>query len=1033
MRIIKYFALAVLLLFSWAWYQHALLAEEADAEGIRFFETKIRPVLVETCYECHSANSNILKAGLHVDSKQGLLDGGDSGAAIVPGKPDESLLLETLRYDPLGYQMPPSGKLPDAVIADFEKWIQMGAPDPRTETVPNTAKKSFDIDSRRSFWSFQLPKASPVPDVQRDQWPRQKIDYFILAAQEEVGLEPAEEADRRTLIRRAYFDVIGLPPTFEETEQFANDPDPTAYEKLVDRLLASQHYGERWARNWLDVVRYAEDNVNMGPHNGPYPNAYRYRDWVVNALNSDLPFDEFIRRQLATDFLDSTGRDDLPALGLLGLSPEYHKELMLSESALAGVYADEWEDRVDVVGRGLLGLTIACARCHDHKFDPISARDYHAMAGVFASIRQTTRPLISDEEIAASQPARDKIAAIKKTLEANNAKLKSLTEQDMTSPLIQELASENSRLKKEITEIRSSTPNIDIPMAAAVTEEQVRIEPISETHQQIVYYPNKPRDLPIFIRGNVTTPGEIEPRRFLEVLANGEPQPFQQGSGRLELANAIASPDNPLTARVFVNRMWLVYFGEGLVDSPSNFGVSGSMPSHPELLDDLAHRFMEQGWSIKKMHREILLSATYRQSSQAVDPNKRSQVDPENRLLSHFNRKRLDAEAYHDALLIAGGNLDREMGGPSGSIDDSNFNRRAIYAKISRQSPSPYLQVYDFPDPTIHSERRVETTTALQQLFVMNSPFARQQAMRLADRATDSNRVERIREVHRLLFGREPTREEIQLGEAYLSMSINPVVVENESAEPPRFVGNRVRAQIPELGANYSVEFWFRNELHHDKRPVTGYFFSRAEESGVPTGGDHLGITGTHQGGQPGRLIYYNGDRLKSAIIGRATLETSRWYHLVYIREGSEVRLYLNGNAEPEVSGIAAIDFDLSDSELFLGGRNDRFANFQGQLGGVAIYDRALSPDEITGHYERSEHVGDHVQFAKHAEAMMEGNPVGLWPLFEYSEFPKKIDNRCSSQFNATYEGAAGLHQEITPWVRYCHALLCSNELMYVD
>ncbi|MCC9608036.1 DUF1553 domain-containing protein [Blastopirellula sp. JC732] len=1008
-------------------------AAEPDAEGIRFFETKIRPVLVAHCYECHSAKSETLRAGLLVDSNHGLLTGGDSGASIVPGKPDESLLLETLRYDPLSYQMPPNGKLSDAVIADFEKWIKMGAPDPRNDAPDTPVKQPFDIDSRRSFWSFVPPTAQPAPEVEQQAWPRQKIDAFVLAALEKAGLHPAAEADRRTLIRRVYFDLIGLPPTYDEIEQFAADPDPAAYEKLVDRLLASPHYGERWARRWLDVVRYGEDNVNMGPNNGPYPDAYRYRDWVVKAMNDDVPLDQFLRRQLATDFLEETGRDDLPALGLIGLSPENHKELKLKVATLEGIYADEWEDRVDVVSRGLMGLTVACARCHDHKYDPISSRDYYALAGVFASVRQTTQPIISDEEIAKTQPARDEIAALEKSVKENDDKIKSLKKDAPKSPEIGELETKNKQAKAKITEIRAATPGIDIPTAAAITDEQVRIEPLTEDEQQIVYYANKPRDLPVFIRGNLASPGEIEPRRFLEVLSDGEPAPFANGSGRLELAAAIADSNNPLTARVFVNRVWMYHFGEGLVDTPSNFGATGSRPTHPELLDDLAVRFMEQGWSTKKLHRELLLSATYRQSSQPADPEKSNLHDPGNRLLSRFRRQRLDAEAYHDALLVAGGNLNRTLGGPSGDIDKPDFDRRAIYAKISRKSLSQFLQVYDFPDPTIHSERRAETTTALQQLFVMNSPFAQQQARHLAERASGETLVEKIQDVHRLLLGREPTPEEIALGEAYVSESSQVDREKPETWEPPSFAGSRARAEIPSLGDIYSVELWFRNTMPHEERPIAGYFFSRGVETSVPSGGDHLGIMGRHQKDSSGRLIYYNGDRLKTALLGRTTLETNRWYHLVFTRQGSEVRLYLNGNADPEVSGVAEVDFPLKESSLFLGGRNDRFANFQGQLGSVAVYDRALAPKEIAEHYQRSENVGDRVQFAQHAAAMLKGNPVALWPFYEFEKFPQQIKSASGDKYAANYEGEGAADAEATRWVLYCHALFCSNELMFVD
>lgn len=1018
---------SIALAFVLTLHVNVICAEGPDAEGVRFFEAKIRPILVEHCYECHSAKSDTLRAGLLVDSKQGLIDGGDSGGAIVPGKPEESILLESLHYEPFGYQMPPSGKLPDQVIADFKKWIEMGAPDPRTEVAAHSSKEEFDIDSRRSFWSFKAPKAATVPNVELSDWPRQKIDFFILSQLEQKGLQPANEADRATLIRRAYFDLIGLPPTYEEIQQFVSDTDPDAYSKLIDRLLASPHYGERWARHWLDVVRYGEDNVNMGPLNGPYPNAYRYRDWVINALNDDIPYDEFLRRQLATDFLEDAEPSDLSALGLLGLSPQYHKELMLSQDALAGVFADEWEDRVDVVGRGLLGLTIACARCHDHKFDPISTKDYYALAGVFASIRQQPRPLISEAEIQASKPARDEITSLQKQIEEYTEKRKPLP---AASDEAKHLADIISQAKARIAHLRLTVPNVDIPMAPAVAEEQPRIEPKSETHQQIVFYPDQPRDLPVFIRGNVTAPGQIVARRFLEVLSEGEPKPFKRGSGRLDLANEIASDNNPLTARVFVNRVWMHHFGEGLVDSPSNFGTTGSAPTHPQLLDDLAVRFMESGWSIKELHRQIMLSATYRQSSFPRDAKLSERVDPENRLLSHFNRQRLDAEAYHDTLVVAGGNLDPRMGGPSGDIDSPDFRRRAIYAKISRQSISQFLQVYDFPDPTIHSERRAETTTALQQLFVMNSEFAQQQAIRLASLVDGKSADAKIRELYHLLFGREPNPAEIELGQAYLQPKTG---IAQKELEPAHFVGARAKASAAELGETYSVELWFKNELPHDERPVTGYFLSRGEETSTPAGGDHLGILGTYREGMSGRLIYFNGDRLRTTLTGRSTLKTNHWYHLVFVRDRSEVRIYLNGNPEPEVAGVAEIDYNTKQSKLFVGGRNDQFANFQGQMGGVAVFDRVLSPAEITQHYQASGSAGNHVQFSEHFSALLQSNAKAAWPLHEYQQFPQKLMDESGHDRVLTYEGDASASQAMTPWVLYCHALLCSNELIFVD
>lgn len=372
--------------------------------------------------------------GLQLDFQEAILTGGDSGPALVSGKPDESLILETMLYGEETYQMPPKGKLPDSVIADFRRWIEMGAPDPRKEGTMNPVRTGFDMAARRQFWSFQPPKSTPAPEIENKTWPQNKIDYYILEKLEQAGLSPAEPADKQTLIRRVYYDLTGLPPSFQQAEKFIQDSRQDAYARLVDQLLASPHFGERWARHWLDVVRYAEDNVNMGPHNGPYRNAFRYRDWVVSALNADIPYDEFIKRQLATDFLPETGPEDYPAMGLLGLSPQYHKELQLSKMALDGQYVDEWEDRVDVVSRGLLGLTVACARCHDHKYDPITAQDYHALAGIFASIRQTTRPILPAEEVAKSQPQRDEVNKLLGEIDLSQKAMVSLRQEVKENP-----------------------------------------------------------------------------------------------------------------------------------------------------------------------------------------------------------------------------------------------------------------------------------------------------------------------------------------------------------------------------------------------------------------------------------------------------------------------------------------------------------------------------------------------------------------------------------------------------------------------
>ena len=765
----------------------ALADEKLDAAGVDFFEKKIRPVLVAHCYKCHSADAKSIKGGLLLDSKAGILAGGDTGPALEPGNVEDSLIIGSLRYADDAYQMPPSGKLSDEIIADFEKWVEMGAPDPRDDAGADPVKDGVDIKAGKEFWSFQKPQKQDPPKVQQADWIERPLDQFILAKLEAAKRSPAPKADKRTLLRRVYFDLIGLPPTPEEVQEFMQDESPDAYARTVDRLLASPHYGERWGRHWLDVVRYAEDNTNMGPHNGPYEHAWRYRDWVVNALNEDVPYDQFIKRQLATDLMPSTGLEDLPALGMMGLSPSNHKELLMKKLDVDRCFADDWEDRVDTIGRGLLGLTLACARCHDHKFDPIEMQDYYALAGVFASSRQTPRPLISQEEINAAEPARKQVAALEKQIEPLQKSLKQLQQEEkakgnpaaksqaivegeppcpvITSADVQE---QIAALKSKMESIKQSTPNFVTPMANALTEETTLVEKVDEQRNRLAYYP-KPRDLPMYVRGDVSKPGPIVPRRFVSVLSSGEPEPFDQGSGRLELAEEIVSPENPLTARVIVNRVWMQHFGRGLVTSPSNFGMAGEAPSHPELLDYLAVTFMEQGWSLKKLHRWILLSATYQQASQVPDAHKSK--DPENQLFSRFLSRRLEIEPYRDAMLAASGKLDRTLGGPSEPLAEPGFNRRTIYTEVSRHAISNLLASFDFPDPNIHCERRSTTTTPLQQLFVLNSSFMRQQAQGLYQRVqaeAGPSVAEQVTYAHLLLFARKPTTAEMEIASRFL-------------------------------------------------------------------------------------------------------------------------------------------------------------------------------------------------------------------------------------------------------------------------
>ena len=663
----------------------------AEDERSAFFESRIRPVLVAKCYECHAQDSKQIGGELLLDTRDGLRNGGESGEPIVPGDADGSMLMEALRYE--GLEMPPTGKLPDQVIADFEKWLNDGAFDPRTEaTIARPKEAGIDIEAGREFWSFQPPRMHDAPAVSKTAWPRKKIDHFVLARLESEQLQPSSPADRNTLIRRLTFDLTGLPPTPSEVNEFINDDRPNAYRQLVERLLASSQFGARWARLWLDVSRYAEDQAHIVGNNKElfYPNAWKYREWLIKALNDDLPFDRFVQLQLAADLLGDEAKQHVAALGFLGLGPKYYRR------NAPEVMADEWEDRVDTVTRGLLGLTVACARCHDHKYDPIPTEDYYALAGVFASTSMHNLP----------------------------------------------------------------------PEDWKPTDKKKKPDPAITLH---VVKEAKPRDLKVHIRGDAFNQGELVPRRFLQVTQEDE-IPLREGSGRQQLADAIASPRNPLTARVIVNRIWGEYFGRPLVGTPSNFGKLGDAPTHPELLDDLAVRFMNSGWSLKWLHREIVLSATYHQSGETTE--EAVTRDPENRLLARMRPRRLSVEMWRDAMLSVTGHLDHQIGGTSLSVQDPNEVRRTVYTKVSRLELDSMLKMFDYPDPNVHAAKRAGTTTPLQKLFALNSPFVVELAEKLVQRilgeaeqsiATADSIEWQVGRAYELLFARRPHPEELEL------------------------------------------------------------------------------------------------------------------------------------------------------------------------------------------------------------------------------------------------------------------------------
>ncbi|OWK42965.1 DUF1549 and DUF1553 domain-containing protein [Fimbriiglobus ruber] len=576
---------------------------------------------------------------------------------------------------------------------------------------------------------------------------------------DEQKLAPAPLADRRTLARRVYFDLIGLPPTFEQVEAFAADTSPDAYERLVDELLASPRFGEKWARHWLDVVRYAEDNPTGESTCKPPRFPYRYRDWVIGAFNADVPFDHFVRLQLAADLTPDTPPGDYAALGFLGLSPVYHKEPKLSRDVITAFVADEWDERVDVITRGFLGLTVACARCHDHKFDPITTEDYYALAGVMSNTQLTERPL----KPAAEGPdalTTVKLALLDATLRLDYAKEKRGTaakEKKSTAPFEKQIKT----FETQVADLRKREKGLDVgPLVNVVRDAGTWVNGDDPTWTTIDYKPGQFRDLPVFVRGNPARPGSVVPRRFVGVLAASAPQPFREGSGRKELADAIVTDAAGLTARVFVNRAWGWVFGRSLVTTPSNFGALGDRPTHPELLNDLAARFVANRWSMKWLVRELVLSAAYRQSSRNDD--KSAAADPDDRWLWRSPRKRLELEEWRDATLQVSGQLDLAGGGPSDNLDGQRSARRTVYGKVSRERPSDIHRLFDLPDPKSHGEKREATTTPVQQLYFLNSPFVRRAATALARTTAGKSNDDGVRALFRRVLLREPTTAEVE-------------------------------------------------------------------------------------------------------------------------------------------------------------------------------------------------------------------------------------------------------------------------------
>jgi hypothetical protein len=1100
----------------------AVHADSPESAGIEFFEKRIRPLLVESCYSCHSQSSDKgYKGGLLLDVREGLLKGGDSGPAIVPGNPDASLLIKAVRHSDENLQMPPKKKLAAEQIAALEEWVRLGAPDPRTgELIVETS-----LEQAKKHWAFQPIRKPEVPEVQSTERVQTSIDAFILAKLEEKDMRMSNPAEKRTLLWRAYFNLIGLPPTPAEMAEFLADESPGAFAKVVERLLASPHYGERWARHWLDVARYSDTKGYVFVEERRFPYSYTYRDYVIRALNEDLPFNDFLVHQIAADHLDlAEDKRPLAGMGFLTLGRRFLNN-----------QHDIIDDRIDVVTRGTMGLTVTCARCHDHKYDPVSIQDYYSLYGVFASsIEPAERPLLGANSLPEAYPqyvaekekretelktfreskqaetlaklrsqvgdyllaARDakpledkskqealarerkldpgtlqrwlgaldnwskehhpiftpwiQLASLNDTefserskewfaqFAANAEEAKRLNPQIAalfaTDPpsSIQHVAERYGKLFADIdkawTELRKhetaaaeaqpptglpdadqetlrqflyadgSPPNVpvnelqrlfDVPSIERVRALQRRVDELDATHpgappraMSLVDRPT-PHNPRVFVRGNPGNPGPEVPRQFLEILAGENRKPFEKGSGRLELAQAIASPENPLTARVMVNRIWLHHFGQGLVRTPSDFGLRADPPTHPELLDYLAARFIEEGWSIKTVHRWIMLSSAFQQSSD--DHPEYAVKDPNNFLLWKMNRRRLELEPMRDTMLAISGKLDLTSGGQAVDIVKEPFSgRRTIYGFIERQNLPGIFRTFDFANPDTTSPQRFYTTVPQQALFLLNSPFVVEQAKGLLNRGEVREAPsdhEKLRTMFELVFQRAPDPDEAQ--------------VSLEFVQSPA-------EQIEDDAPFASVWSYGYGRFDQDSGKVAQFtplphFTGSAWQGGPKLPDDKLGwvilnATGGHAGNTP-----------EHAAIRRWTAP----------RDGA-VR----------IRGTLGHDTDKGD-----GVRGRIVSSRSGLLGEWEVHNGKAEARVDSVPVQR----GDTIDFVVDLRKTIEFDSFTWAPVIALQAREVSSGNRARWNAQEDFSGPKTPKQLLSPWEQYAQVLLMANETVFVD
>lgn len=900
----------------------------AQQSGIEHFEKKIRPVLAAQCYGCHSSSVPAPKAGLLLDSAQGL----KRAIPLLPAA--------------LG-KMPPGKPLPKEVVADFERWIADGGPVPGKQP---------------ELWSLQKPKS----------YPDGSIDRFIQEKLRAKGLSMSAEADRRTLIRRASYDLTGLPPTMDDLET-------ASYESYVDRLLASPRYGERWGRHWLDVARYADsvnDSVNAAQR---YPWSYTYRDWVIGSLNEDLPYDKFLLYQIAADRVPNVDRKHLAALGFLSLGREFPNS-----------YPETVDDRIDAITRGMLGFTVACARCHDHKYDPIPTKDYYSLYSILSNVRQPQElPLLDKTASLTSKQAlyQERLAKIKKADRDYRTRrhaemiafFKTQTTEyvkaakdaeGLSNTQIEELVRERQLNLHVLNRYRNGVPSpADVPLedfekiyteGDANNTRSIRVR-YNTMLAQSAYDGAAPRamaveDVPdappghVFIRGNPNNPGELAPPKFLSCLGGKE-------GGRLELAKEIISPENPLTARAIVNRVWMHHFGSGIVRTPSDFGFRGDSPTHPELLDFLAVQFMESGWSLKKLHRTIMMSAAYRQSS--ADNEAARKIDPDNQLLWRMNRRRLEIESLRDSMLAVAGRLDLTAGGvPFPLTAQPSIPRRSIYGFIERGRVPAVLNAFDFASPDQHAPMRFVTTVPQQALFFLNSPFIAEQAQYLAARAGEGENSDRIRRLYAFAFGRAPSKREMTAGLQF--------VAAREAPAP---------APVPST--------WQYGQDADVFTPFKCFIADRWQESQNTTA--FLRATGGEPGERPEAAVVR---RWTSPVDGKVTIEGTLRHGQPAVPYGDGVRGRI---VSSRLGELASWSVNGSSAET--------------KLVGIAVQK------------------GDTIDFIVDARKDPENDGFGWSPVIKAGD----------QTWNAKDDFAGPPPQPLTVWARYAQVLLETNEFAFVD